>query len=152
MEEVDHCVAVVFKIEKNALGYPKSRDFEALFCRPLDEEATTCRIMSVPFFLKNVAYGDTIETEVDPETDGLNFSRVLIRGGYSIYRIYLHDQSKKEALLEKLFSCDALVEITGNLLAFAVLDSNYSDALYNYIMEGKSLGYWGAQDGFIFEP
>ena len=55
-------VEVVFQIEKDAEGYPKSRNFEALLCKPLDAECSLCVVNSVPFYLRNVAYGDTIET------------------------------------------------------------------------------------------
>src|SRR5579862_2511040 len=102
-------VEVIFPIEKDADGYPKSRDFEALLCKPLDAECSLCTVASVPFYLRNVAYGDTISTEEDPE-NVLRFKEVIRRSGHSVYRILLHDLSRKEELIGKLLDSDALVE------------------------------------------
>jgi hypothetical protein len=87
-------VEVRFEIEKDAEGYPKSRDAEMLLCKPSNPECTTCVVASVPFYLNNVAYGDIISVESD--SGGLQFKKVIKRGKYSVYRIFLHDIKKKK--------------------------------------------------------
>ena len=146
----DAVVEVRFEIVKDADGYPESRDAEALLCKPIDAECETCIVQSVPFFLKNVAYGDTISTTLDSERC-LHFKVVTGRGGYSVYRLFLHDPSQKEALIRELLELDALVESQGNLVALAVPPTADSDALVDYILAGKDRGTWGAQDGYIYE-
>jgi Domain of unknown function (DUF4265) len=143
-------VEVRFEIEKDAEGYPKSRDSEALLCKPMDSECKTCVIASVPFYLRNVAYADTIKTREDPP-GCLQFGEVAKRGGYSVYRILLHDQTKKDALVSRLLDFDVLLERDSNLIAIAVPPTSDSDAIVDYLLDGKRRGLWGTQDGYIFD-
>ncbi len=55
--EDDFVVEVRFDIVKDADGYPESRNAEALLCKAIDPECKTCIVMSVPLFVKNLAYG-----------------------------------------------------------------------------------------------
>lgn len=147
----DAVVEVRFEIVKDADGYPESRDAEALLCKPLDARCKTCVIQSVPFFLKDVSYGDTIGTTLDSE-GCLCFKVLMRRGGYSVYRLFLHDPSHKEVVIRELLELDVLVESKGNLVAVAVPPTADSDTLVDYILAGKDRGTWGAQDGYIYEP
>jgi hypothetical protein len=100
-------VEVWFPIEKDADGYPKSRDSEALLCKPLDPECTLCDVASVPFYLRNVAYGDTISTK---DNGGcLEFRAIVKRGGFSVYRILLHDSTRKDEWIRKFLEFDVLL-------------------------------------------
>jgi uncharacterized protein DUF4265 len=143
-------VEVRFEIEKDAEGYPKSRDSEALLCKPLNPECSLCVVASVPFYLRNVAYGDTVSTEEDPP-GYLQFKEVVERSKYSVYRILLHDSTKKDEVISKLLDFEVLLEQDGNLIAVAVPPEADSDGIVDYILEGKRNGLWGAQDGYIFE-
>ena len=143
-------VEVKFGIEKDSTGYPKSRDAEALLCRPLDPECSQCAVASVPFYLRNVAYGDTISTEEDP-SGCLQFKQIIARGGYSIYRILLHDSTKRDELITTLLDFDVLLEQDGDLIAIAAPPTANIDAIVDFILKGKSAGFWGAQDGYIAE-
>ncbi len=143
-------VEVTFQIERDAKGYPKSRDSEALLCKPLNAECTRCVIASVPFYLRNVAYGDTISTEQDP-SGSLHFKEIVKRGGYSVYRILLHDIAKRDQVIAELLDFDVVLERDGNLIAFAVPPTANSDAIVDYVLAGKQKCFWGAQDGYVFE-
>ena len=143
-------VEVRFEIEKDAEGYPKSRDAEALLCKPLNPECSWCVVVSVPFYLRNVAYGDTIRTTENADGN-LQFREIIKRSGYSVYRVLLHDSAKKNDLIERLLNFDVLLEQDGNLIAFAVPPTVGAAAIVDYLLKGKKKGYWGVQDGFIFE-
>lgn len=143
-------VEVRFPIEKDAQGYPTSRDFECLLCKPSDPECSKCVIASVPFYLRNVAYGDIISTKDDP-SGLLDFAEVTERGGYSIYRLFLHDVSKKDEAIRKLLDLDTLIEQDGKLIAIAVSSTADVDRVVEYILMGKEKGFWGAQDGYVYE-
>ena len=143
-------VEVAFEIEKDAEGYPKSRNAEALLCKPLDTECSLCVVVSVPFYLRNVAYGDTITTE-DTASGSLEFKEIVKRGGYNVYRILLHDSKKKDELISRLLHFDVIIEQDDNLIAFAVPSTADLDTIVNFILEGKDKGLWGAQDGYICE-
>jgi hypothetical protein len=143
-------VEVRFEIEKDANGYPKSKDAETLLCKPLNPECSICVVASVPFYLRGIAYGDTIRT-VDNSSGFLQLDEIVSRGGYSVFRILLHDPTKKEQAISKLLSLGALVEHDQKLIAIAVPPTANLDAVVEYILEGKRLNLWGAQDGYIFE-
>ncbi len=143
-------VEVRFDIEKDAEGYPPSRDAEVLLCKPLNPECSVCAVASIPFYLRNVAYGDTISTRDNP-LGYLEFKEVVQRSGYSVYRILLHDSTKKDELIHRLLDLDVLLGQDGNLIAIAVPPSADTDAIVDYILDGKRSGFWGAQDGFVFE-
>jgi len=144
-------VEVRFEIEKDAHGFPQYRDAEALLCKPLDAECTVCEVASVPFYLKNVAYGDTIRA-IEGSVNLLEFGGVMSRGGYSVYRILLHDWSIKKQTIKDLLALGAVVEHEGRLIAIAVSEVNGAGAVLEYILEGKRQDRWGAQDGYIFGP
>jgi len=46
---------------------------------------------------------------------------------------------------------DVLLGQDGNLIAIAVPPSADTDAIVDYILDGKRSGFWGAPDGFVFE-
>jgi len=119
-------------------------------CKPLDSECRLCLVASVPFYLRNVAYGDTIRTQDNP-SGYLEFSKLVKRGGFSIYRILLHDSSQKDKLITKLLEFDVLLEQDGDLVAIAVPPTADTDGIVDYLLDGKSKGLWGAQDGYLFE-
>jgi len=107
-------------------------------------------VASVPFYLRNVAYGDTISTEENP-SNCLQFKSVVARGGYSVYRILLHDSKKKDELINKLLDFDVLLEQDGDLIAIAVPPTADTDAIVDSILKRKRAGFWGAQDGYVVD-
>jgi Domain of unknown function (DUF4265) len=143
-------VEVWFQIQKDADGYPKSRDAEALRCKPIDPECTKCVVASIPFYLNGVSYGDTIAT-IEDHDGYLKFKEVLTRGGYSVYRIFLNDSSLADQLVTTVLEFDVLVEREGKLLAIAVPSTGNVDAIIDFLLEGKQDGSWGLQDGYICE-
>jgi hypothetical protein len=143
-------VEVNFPIEKDAEGYPRSRDAEALLCKPLTPECSICEVASVPFYPRNVAYGDTISTSED-QNGNLQFKSILKRGGYSVYRVLLRDPAKGDQLVERLLNFDIVLERDRDLIALAVPPTVDAGPIVGYLLEGKEKGYWGVQDGFICE-
>jgi len=143
-------VPVGFDIEKDPEGFPKSRDAEELLCKPLDTECSLCVVDSVPFYLRNVAYGDTIRTSAD-SSGYLEFAEIVRRGGYSVYRILLRTIDNKQEVVKKLLDLGALVEHDEKLIALAVRHTGTEDPVLDYVLEGKRLGLWGAQDGYVFQ-
>jgi hypothetical protein len=141
-------IEVWFPIEKDAEGYPTSRDFEGLRCEPLNSNSVSCTIVSVPFYLRNVAYGDTITTRQNP-SGYVEFDKVIARSGHSVYRILLYDPSIKDEWIRRFLDFGVLLEHDGNLIAIAVPPASDADALVSVILDGKNKGLWGAQDGYI---
>ncbi len=143
-------VEVWFQIQKDPEGYPKSRDAEALRCKPIDPECTQCIVASIPFYLNDISYRDTIATVENP-AGYLRFKEVLTRGGYSIYRIFLHDSSLADQLVTSVLEFDVLLEREGNLFAIAAPSTGNVDAIVDFLLKGEQDGSWGLQDGYIYE-
>jgi hypothetical protein len=139
---------VWFSIQKDADGYPKSRDSEGLRCELDDDRSETAEIKSVPFYLKEVAYGDTIRIKKNP-AGYREFDSVLQRGGCSVYRLLVHDLSRLAEVQERLLNFGVFLERDDALIAIAAPADVDSDALVDYILEGKRAGLWGSQDGYI---
>jgi hypothetical protein len=139
---------VWFPIQKDEDGYPKSRDSEGLRCEISDERSEVAEVQSVPFYLKDVAYGDTIRIKNNP-AGYREFDSIVRRGGCIVYRLLLHDVSRLDEVQEKLLDFGVLLERDDSLIAIAVPPDVDSDALVDYIIKGKRLGLWGSQDGYI---
>ena len=139
---------VWFPIQKDSDGYPKSRDSEGLRCEIGDERSELGEVQSVPFYLKDVAYGDTIRIKKNP-AGYREFAGVEHRGGYSVYRLLLHDSKRKAEVIERLLDFGVFLEHEGDLIAIAARRNVDSEALVGYIVAGKQANLWGAQDGYI---
>ncbi|HLK03002.1 MAG TPA: DUF4265 domain-containing protein [Candidatus Acidoferrum sp.] len=144
-------VEVRFAIEKDSEGYPRSRDAEALLCEPLNPDCSRCRVGSVPFYLNNVAYGDTVTTKPNDSGDALEFDKIVRHNGHSVYRLRLNDKTDKDETISHLLGLGVLLEQNGRLLAIAVPPDANLDRVVDFILDGKARGLWGAQDGYIFE-
>ena len=105
--------------------------------------ARLLRFLSVPFYLKEVAYGDTIRIKMHP-AGYREFDSVLQRSGSSVYRLMLHDLSRLEEVQERLLDFGVLLERDGELIAIAAPPDVDSDALVDYIIEGKT--FWSLGD------
>lgn len=138
-------IEVWFPIEKDADGYPQSRDWEGLLCVRTGKEY---KVQSVPFYLKNVAYGDTVTAQLSSE-GYLRFSGVVRRGGFSIYRLLVRNEVNVDEIIDALVEMDALVERDGNQLAIAAPPGEKQDKIVDFILEGRRTDRWGAQDGYI---
>jgi hypothetical protein len=141
-------VEVWFPIQKDSDGYPKSRDSEGLRCEISDERNELAEVQSVPFYLKEVAYGDIVRIKRNP-AGYREFDGVERRSGCSVYRLLVHDATRLDEVQEKLLDFGVFLERDGSLIAIAVPPDVHSDALVAYIIEGKRSGLWGSQDGYI---
>jgi len=143
-------VEVWFPIEKDAEGYPKSRELEALLYNPLKPDCSICTVASIPFYVQAVAFGDTITT-ISKTRGQLDFAEIVSRSGYSTSRILLRSLAQSDDVLKKLLDFGVMIERVGNLVAIAAPPSGDADALVDYILDGKKRGLWGAQHGYIPE-
>lgn len=148
MDEASMIAEVWFPIKKDSDGYPKSRDSEGLRCEITDERSEVAEIQSVPFYLKEVAYGDIIRIKRN-SAGYREFDRVERRSGCSVYRLFLHDMDRLNEVQDKLLDFGVYLERDDQLIAIAAPPDVDLDALVDYIIEGKRSGLWGSQDGYI---
>jgi hypothetical protein len=149
-DNAGEAVVVLFNIEKDPDGYPKSRDREALPCRPVNAECSICVVAAVPFYVKSVACCDVVATRTD-SLGNLEFAGVVERGGYSVYRVWLRDPNLGPALTRALVEMGAVVEQDGSLIALGVSPGVDDRAILEYLIEGRQRDAWGLQDGYISE-
>lgn len=76
-------VEVWFKIEKDADGFPEAKSWEGMLALP---ESGHFRLISFPFYLKNVSSGDLVAAS---SGEFLEFSEVLSRGGHNTHRLLI---------------------------------------------------------------
>lgn len=139
-------VEIWFPIEKDKDGYPKTRDWEGLWCEPLERGF---RVKNVPFYLTNVAPEDVVLAE--PTSEGyLRFQSVVQRGKYSVYRLLIYEQPDVQETVSRLQQLGALVDADDKLIAVGVGPETQEETV-RFIISGKESGRWGAQDGYIFE-
>lgn len=71
-------------------------DTEILWARPISER--TFIVDNIPFYVRGIAYMDTIEALPSSYDGVLSFKRVVARSGHSTYRIYwLGDAPQSES-------------------------------------------------------
>lgn len=144
----DAWVEVWFKVKKDERGYPKSVDWEGLWAEPDGKEAF--RIRSVPFFVRDVSFGDSVHTK-KTRSATYEFSKVVARSGHSTYRILLSDGYGRnlDRVVRKLSSLGARVEVDlGCLLAIDAPPAK-REKIWKYIKGGYEKKYWDEDDGFL---
>ena len=137
-------VKVVFRLEKDADGYPPE-DVESLWGLRRPDGVL---IDNIPFFVRGVALGDTVE--VTPAPDGaLEFSGIVRGGGHSTYRILVlrTDQGAIPEVMSELIGLGLAVEEDAGLLAVDVPPSIAVSGVLDYFEEGINAGRWEVEEG-----
>jgi hypothetical protein len=138
---------VWFRIEKDADGYPQSKSWEGLWA--VKSADGNFVIRSIPFYLKNVSAGDTVEAEMG---DFLAFTRVVARGGHHTYRLFISKDHQVEIheIENELVSLGLAVEKDiGILLAVDVPPTVDQRAIDAFLLKGAEEMRWEMQDGFL---
>jgi len=139
-------VEIWFEIEKDADGYPESKSWEGLLAKP---EGQNFRLISVPFYLKNVSRGDLVAAS---SGQCFAFVRVLDRGGHNTYRLLLKHilPDDPAGTINELVAMGlAVEESNGILLAVDVPPSVNQSEIDSYLMAQEQLNRWEMQDGFL---
>jgi hypothetical protein len=137
---------VWFKIEKDADGYPETKSWEGMLAQP---EGIHFRLVSVPFYLKNVSKGDLVAATMD---EFLTFRSVVSQGGHNTYRLLLKQPSSDDPsrTVNELISMGLAVEEEhGFFLAVDVPPTLDQLAVDAYLVEQSESGRWEMQDGFL---
>jgi hypothetical protein len=135
-----------FRIEKDADGYPETKSWEGMLSQV---EGKNFRIVSIPFYLKNVSRGDLVSAT---EGEFLQFSHVVTRGGHNTYRLLLKQTlpdgpSRTVGELTKMEL--GVEEEHGFFFAVDVPPSVDQTATDAFFVEQTQLGRWEMQDGFL---
>ena len=111
-------------------------------------------IMNVPFYVRELSYGDTVVYRVGATASVYEFERILKRGGHSTYRILFTGAKGQEAfaqwwlLLEEI-GC-TYERADDDLVAIDVPPGVDVAAVYRILEEGERQDVWGFEEGYYF--
>jgi hypothetical protein len=140
-------VEIFFKIEKDHEGYPKSQDWEDLWCSPV--AGGGFRVDSSPFFVKEIASGDIVSA-VRTEEGWYKFEAVISRGGNSNFRIWLRDgmAEDRDKIVQALRELGCHVEVTLERLIAIDVPADRETEVWDYLEAGHARDTWELQVGF----
>ncbi|MDB5070059.1 MAG: hypothetical protein JWM87_1170 [Candidatus Eremiobacteraeota bacterium] len=115
------------------------------------------KVDNVPFFAKNLSFGDIVQTE-STEDELPNVSSVLERSGHSTYRVIVSpdlDATKHEEyheLLKTLKHLRVIIEAgSERFFAIDVPPGVPVQAVYDVLELGVEYGIWDFEEGHFFD-
>jgi hypothetical protein len=136
-DKIDDMEKIHFKLDQDEDGYPPS-SIESLWGRPDGEN--TFVIDNVPFFVRDIALGDRVETKI---IEGkLWFNRKLSSGGHATLRLSFLQKSQIESVRQKLqtIGCHSELSHLSTLVSLDVPSSVDYDQVVWELLDLKDLG------------
>jgi len=137
---------VFFRLQRDEDGYPE-KDWEGLKSEPTGAP-NTYRIMSSPFFDRNVAFRDEVLARASDEGGFVVFHSVTKRSGYSTVRLLIQEEEDTIAVVKHFRSLGCLVQCNGIHASLAIPQISY-EKVSETIDAGMESGRWGADDGYL---
>jgi len=129
-------------------------DAEVLWARPIS--STVCILDNIPFYVRGVAYLDTVEAAPAAEDGILTFQYVVARSGHSTYRIYWSDKTSESdkacaAFLRQLAIEGCGIERgVGRLYAIDIPPSVSVHHIYKIFEQMERAGILDFEEGYFF--
>jgi len=132
-------------LEPNDWGY----ETEGLWAEKISEGKY--KVRNSPFFAFDISNEDIVTTYIK---DGIVcFSKVIIRGGHSTYRIILKNKNEFESFWKPIQKAGCFYEFAeGSLYAIDVLPKADIDEVYSLLEEGEKQGVWEFEEGHCGHP
>lgn len=120
----------------------KDEGTEQLWARQLDERRF--EICCIPFFLYDMALGDTVETD-----EHYQVIRVVEPSGRFVFRVWFGESSyPRDEVAAELVALGALLECSSaNLLAVDAADASGAQAVANYLQHQGDSGHLSFETG-----
>lgn len=137
---------IYFRLEQDEDGYPPD-PWESLWAEKT--EGGLYRLDNIPFFVKGVAPGDLVRVE---EVEGMKvFTGVAVPAPSSVFRVYVHDESKVKNSRETFRSLGLPSELSHipNLFAIEIPGNAKINPVLDLLMKGKAAGTWDFQEGVL---
>ena len=142
----DNGVKVFFRLERDKDGYPPE-EVEALWAIPRPEGL---ELDSIPFYARGIALGDVVHANVAAD-GGLEFDRVVRRGGHSTYQVLLRERRPDDPqfTIDEFRSLGLAVESDlPYLLAVDVPPSVCLEKAEEFLFAGEDSNRWGLREGY----
>jgi len=135
-----------FRLEQDQDGYPPD-PWESLWAEELGDGLY--KVDNIPFFVKGIAPGDLIRAQESEEMK--IFLVVTMAGTSSVFRIYVHDESKVQESRNAFRSLgiDSELSHIPNLFAIEVPGTVEIRPILDLLMNGKGSGAWDFQEGAL---
>jgi|SRR6516225_2456913 hypothetical protein len=146
MNSITNPIEIWVKLDKDAIGYPSSQEWEQMYAWPI---GNGFRIDNVPFFAKNVAVGDIVSA-IKTDKGWYMLDRVLTRSGHSTFRIWLSEKAvpSREAIMQHIRELGGQTELTLERLIGIDAPPENESAVWAYLRVGRENGEWDLQVGF----
>jgi len=98
------------------------------------------RLVHVPAFAKNIAYGDIVKVEYD---DGeFHFDELIEESGYSVVHIVVFKPQSKDRLVDTLtqFRCGVNTHVADNYLVISIPPTVHYQPIQAYLLNEGSYG------------
>jgi hypothetical protein len=153
----EYTVEIWFPLQKDADGYPRSKQWEQLLGHPLIDRDDYFQIESVPFYLTSVSRGDIVKALITrnkelSDDEIFEFDHVIDRGAHNTYRLLLTDKrpGDPEVTEAELLRMGLVIESQdGDFFAVDVPPSVDQTAVDNYLVREAEQGRWSLQDGYL---
>jgi hypothetical protein len=139
-------VKVLFLLEQDESGYPPVT-VESLWAIP---GPGGYELDNIPFYARGIALGDFVGVARGLD-GGLEFDRVIRRGGHSTYRIWLRQRRADDPqyTIAQLREQGLIIESDSTgLLAVDVPPSVSLERTEALLFAGEDSGRWGLQEGY----
>lgn len=149
-EYIMHEQPVWYKSPHFTLQYPihgRPDTYEQLICEEVGEQQF--RLLCIPFFIYDLALGDTIEGDPFVEHSQLKW-RTVERSGRKVFRVWFKEAPQEviKGCLKDLKQLGALTERSSrNLYGIDAANDDIAQEVADYLLKGEQEGKWEYETG-----
>ena len=127
-----HKIKFVFRFEEGSDSF----GIESLWAT---EELGNYKIDNIPFFAKNIAFGDVIKAELDTEENALYFEGLITKSGNSVIRIIPFNKAEIDLIGKELvdLGCDWESLKNYNLMSIHIPSHVPYEIIKAYLEDGQ---------------
>jgi hypothetical protein len=122
------------------LTYKHDHEDVEIFTERVDAEkcGDYYKLITVPAFAKNIAYGDIVKVEFD---DGeFHFDKLIKESGFSVVHIVIWKPACKDAVVNSLdrFRCGVNTNVADNYLVISIPPTVFYPPVQTYLLKEKA--------------
>ena len=133
--------------------YPKDENPEEYGVEGLwaSKKGDYFKIDNIPFYVKNIAFGDVIKAEVDEDDNAIYFEELIYPSGNSVVRIIPTDKLDTNKIGRELenLGCDWEGLKSDNLMAVNVPKNISYQKIKKYLEKGRSEGLFDYEEACL---
>lgn len=140
-----NCKKIYFRLQQDENGYPPT-PWESLWGRRIT--ANIFEIDNIPFYVMDISPGDRIRAEL--VNDRYEYRDTVLRGGNSVFRVYVYDESKIGLSRNRFRSLGIQSELNyGKMFAIEIPAKADIGPVLDLLMEGQDKGEWDIEEASL---